>query len=129
MGDGNRTSGFYLLAEQWNNGTVASQYIPESGGNEGGVSDDSSFLDGGTQTLGIHFGQSLGGSHDIARSYGLVGRDHDELVYIVADSCFGNNLCAADVGMYRFARMFFHEWHMLVGSRMENDMWAIALNL
>ena len=85
MGHGNRTSGFYLLAEQRYNGTVTTQYITETGGNEGGVSDNSIFLDGIAQTLGIHFGQSLGSTHDVTWTNGLVGGNHDELVHIVAD--------------------------------------------
>ena len=80
------------------------------------------FADSDAQALHIHFRQTLGRSHDIGRVDGFIGRDHDELVYVVLDCHIGYVTRTVDIRMDGFAGVLFHQWHMLVGGGMEDQL-------
>ena len=80
------------------------------------------FADSDAQALYIHLRQALGGSHHIGRVYGFVCRDHDKFIHSVFDSHIGDIARTIYICMDRFARVLFHQGHMLVGGCMEHDL-------
>ena len=80
------------------------------------------FADSDAQALHIHLRQTFGRSHDIGRVDGFIGRDHDELVYVVLDCHIGYVTRTVDIRMDGFAGVLFHQGHMLVGGGMEDQL-------
>ncbi len=57
---------------------------------------------------------------------GLIGRDHDEGVDLVSIRGFRHELGPQDVIPDRFPGLPLEHRHMLVGSRMEHNLWPYA---
>ena len=80
------------------------------------------FADSDAQALHIHLCQTFGSSHDVGRVDGFIGRDHDELIYVVLDCHISYVTRTINIRMDGFAGVLFHQGHMLVGGGMEHDM-------
>ncbi len=52
----------------------------------------------------------------------FIGRDHDELIYVVLDCHISYVTRTINIRMDGFAGILFHQGHMLVGGGMEHDM-------
>jgi len=122
MGDGQGTALCQLLAETGYDGSVASQDVAETGGDEAGLTGVAAFADGDAQALHVHLCQAFGGTHDVGWVDGFVGRNHDELLHSVFDCHIGHVARTVDIRMDGFAGVLFHQGHMLVGGCMEDDM-------
>ena len=143
----NRTSCFNLFTEQWNNRTIAAQYITESDSYKLCLCCFKGFLylyiyifilcqmrkklrdlicfsrlDLGIKRLNDHFAQTLARAHDICRINSLIRTDQHKSF---AAMCHGSKGCLIrtnDIIFDRFTRTVFHKRYMLVCGRMIYDI-------
>src|ERR687893_2095772 len=114
-------SGLYLLAEGRHDGAAAAEHVPEA--------------DRGVDRLGVlkgefpndHLGQAFGRAHHVDGTYGLVGRDVDELARPVGPRRTGDIEGAEDVVDDGLGRLLLHHGDVFVGGRVEDELWPEGL--
>ena len=127
VGYGYRTTLLNLLAEVWNNATVATQHIAKSGGYELGPTLLSVLCDSHTETLTINLCQSLGATHHIGGIDSLVGRNHHQLIHAIANTHIGHILGTEHIAEHCLAGIFLHKGHVFVGCCVEHYLRLIAV--
>ena len=120
--DGHRAALGDLLAEARDHGAVAAEDVAEAGGHELGRAGLLAIFDGEAEALDVDFGQALGAAHNVGGVHGLVGGDHHHFLDAVFHAFVGHVLGAIDVHEDGFARVFFHQGHVLVGGGVEDDL-------
>ena len=102
MGHGNGTPFLDLFFEQGDHGTVGTEYVAESYGDEFRVF--AVFADG----LNDHLADPLRRPHDVRRVNGFVGGDLNEGLNLIFVGAVGDVQRAEHVVFHRFARACFH---------------------
>ena len=97
VGDGDWSAFLYLMLEAGDDGAVAAEDIAEPRGDESGAALDLACLDGAAETLTVDFGEPLAAAHDAGGVDGLVGGDHDHLLYAELDAGIGYLTGADDI--------------------------------
>ena len=95
--DGDGSSLLYLFAEEWYDGSVGSEYVAESCGDELCGACDGVLLDGFVEALYVDFAEPFGASHDVGGVDGFVGGYHDELADVVFDGEVCDDACSEEV--------------------------------
>ena len=122
-----RTTILYLFFKTGNYRTITTQYITKTSSDKFGMTFYFALTDGISQTLYIDLCQTFRTSHYIGRIYSLIGRNHDHFLSSVFH-CHISNLARADnIDQYSFTGIFLHQWNMLVGSGMKNNLRMISL--
>lgn len=111
-----------LLPEKRDHRAARTKDIAKAHGREGGQGVEPA------QVLDGELGHALGRTHDIGRIDSLVGRDQDKTADIVAGGGDRRVIGAEDVVLDRLAGAVFHQGHMLVGGRMEDDRRLVLLH-
>ena len=113
---------FNLFFEQRNHGAVATKHIPETGTYK--FCRTCLLL---RQVLHNHFAAALGGAHHVRRVHRLVGANHHKLSDLIEQRKEGHIKGSDNVVLNRFHRAIFHQGHMLVGRRVENNIGLVGL--
>ena len=110
-----------LLPEQRDHAAVASQYIPKT---------DCHKLCGVVTVVGLydHLTDPLARTHDIGGVHRLVRGDQHELLHTVLHCRLRCLPCAEDIVLDRLIRTHLHQGHMLVCSRMIDDIRPVFLH-
>ncbi len=121
VGNGDRTAGFDLLAEQRHHGTGRRQYIAEPHHAKARLAAPP------MQPLQDDFGEPLGRTHDIGGVHGLVGRHQNESFHFRFMSRFGGIPRGDDVVVDPLDDVLFDDRDMFVRSGVVNGLHAIRL--
>jgi len=119
VGDGDRSAGGDLLAEDLDDAAGGIEHVAEADGDEPA---------GGQfgQRLDVQFGRPLAGTHDAGRVDRLVGGDHHEGLHGTARGQVGQAPGGGDDVFDGFLRVELHEGDVLVGGGVEDDLGLIA---
>src|SRR5262245_20768804 len=118
MGHRHRSSRLNLLKKERHSTPLAPQHVPKA-------YDHKARLAILRQTLDEQLCRTFRGSHDTRGVDSLIRRDENKTLDSKAYSCLGHYACATDIIFHCFARIQFHEWHVLMRRGMEDDLGLI----
>ena len=120
VGQRYRTAGTNLPLKQWHHAAVGPQNIAKAHGGKLGIRLT-------VQGLDNHLRQPFGSAHDIGGIDGLVSRNHDEALHMMADGGLRRQIGAEHIVFHRLVRAVLHQGHMLVRRRVQNNLRLVCV--
>lgn len=127
VGDGDGSALCDLLAEDLDDATLTAEDVAKAGGDKDGARLAGAIVDLLAKALDVHLCGTLAGTHDVGGVDRLVCGDHEHLFHVVLEAEVGDVAGADDVDEDALAGVFLHEWDVLVGGGVEDNLGAVLL--